>query len=154
MLGVLLGGAVIGGMVSNCIGGKRARRESDELELMFLMQQAQNNKLQAQITFFDEFRALDNQLARFVREGYKGVTYLIKAMEIMYDDEDMINAVKAVRNYRNRLSHDRNKWAAIPAPSAYVMKTLRALQRWTDENMSEVGRLVWKGKNAFNARRY
>ena len=172
MLGTLIGGAVIGGIVSGCVQKRKqeAIREKIEAEnqrriisslfssyeqtptrvvTKTVVKKVQDPKLKLQVKFFDGFRELDNKLARMVREGYKGVTYLIKGLEVTHGNQKLINALKNIRNYRNRLSHDKRQWKEFPAPTTTVMEDLRYAQSWVERNSSDAARIAWKGKNAF-----
>ncbi|MBE5731843.1 MAG: hypothetical protein E7353_02305 [Clostridiales bacterium] len=142
MLGAILGGMLIGGIVSSCAGRSRANKQ---IEII----QANDRKLKKQVEFYDEFRELDSRLARNVREGYKGITYLIKGLEVSHYNYDLINKLKNIRNYRGRLSHDRKKWRDIPEPSRSLMNDLMIAKDWVDDNFITAGKLVYKGKKAF-----
>ena len=175
MLGTLIGGVVIGGIVSEYVNNHNRKAKKDwmdqELErenrvlkqvlascstpsrttvTRTVVKKVQDPKLALQVKFFDGFRELDNKLARMVREGYKGVTYLVKGLEVARGNQRLINALKNIRNYRNRLSHDKRQWKEFPAPTSSVMEDLRYAQSWVDRNSSDAARLAWKGKNAFN----
>lgn len=174
MIGTLIGGLVVGGLVSNCVKERKAKQEREAIErrnqqafteraLLGLVNQyskpkvvtrtvvkeVKNQKLERQVEFYDGFRALDNKLARNVREGYKGVTYLIKGLEVTNSNYNLRNSLKNIRNYRGRLSHDKSKWKNIPAPDAALMRDLHRAQEWVSNNYSQAGNLVYKGKKAF-----
>ena len=173
MLGTILGGMVLGGIVTSVVKGKREkeqrRRDEETAKKVFSqIMQAQGQrrinvepriktkvivrtdpKLEKQVDFFDDFRALDNKLARMVNEGYKGVTYLINGMYANKSHYDMREKLKNIRNYRGRLTHDKKKWASIPAPSDSVMRDLKIAIKWVDENYSLSAKLVYKGKSSF-----
>lgn len=173
MLGTLIGGAVIGGIVSGCVNNRKAKKDWMDRELerqgrvftqvltsysrpkqkvvtKTVVKKVEDPKLKLQVKFFDSFRELDNKLARMVREGYKGVTYLVKGLEVTHGNQRLINALKNIRNYRNRLSHDKRRWKEFPAPTSSIMEDLRYAQSWVDRNSSDAARLAWKGKTAFN----
>lgn len=172
MLGSLIGGIILGGAA---VGYAERKRKKDEFDLYECHEKgyrllsdclttyvstnkstgkSQNTrvdkKLERQVKFFDEFRALDNRLARNVREGYKGVTYLIKGMDVAKFNRDLQNCFKNIRNFRNQMSHDRRKWKDIPAPSDSLMNDLYRAKKWVDNNSSYAGSLVYKGKKAFS----
>lgn len=170
MIGSLIGGLVVGGIVSGCMKERKAKKEREAIErrnqrtllnlasqysrpqvvTRTVVKEVSNKKLERQVEFFDAFRALDNKLARSAtKQGYKGVTNLIKGLEISRLHRDLQNSLKNIRNYRGRLSHDRRKWKDIPAPSAAVMQDLRRAQAWVSNNYDQASRLVYKGKMAF-----
>jgi hypothetical protein len=174
MIGTLIGGLVIGGIVSSCVKERKAQQEREAVErrnqqaraaraLMNIANQCSrrevvtrtvvkevsNKKLERQVEFYDGFRELDNKLARNVREGYKGVTYLIKGLEVTRSNDNLKNSLKNIRNYRGRLSHDKRKWKDIPAPDDSLMRDLHRAQSWVSNNYSQAGNLVYKGKKAF-----
>ncbi len=174
MIGTLIGGLVIGGIVSSCVKERKAQQEREAVErrnqqaraaraLMNIANQCSrrevvtrtvvkevsNKKLERQVEFYDSFRELDNKLARNVREGYKGVTYLIKGLEVTRSNDNLKNSLKNIRNYRGRLSHDKRKWKDIPAPDDSLMRDLHRAQSWVSNNYSQAGNLVYKGKKAF-----
>ena len=142
MLGAILGGMLIGGIVSSCASRNRTNKQIE------IMQEAER-KLKKQVEFYDEFRELDNRLARNVREGYKGITYLIKGLEVSNYNYDLIKRLKNIRNYRGRLSHDRNKWRDIPEPSRSLMNDIMKAKEWVDDNFITAGKLVFKGKKSY-----
>lgn len=171
MLGTLLGGVLIGSVVSGCVQKRkqeeRSRQEAERQRRIVsrimtstytapqrvvtktVVKKVQDPKLKLQVSFFDGFRALDNKLARMVREGYKGVSYLIKGLEVTRGNQSLIKALKNIRNYRNKLSHDKRQWKSFPAPTSSVMADLHYAQSWVNKNSSEAARITWKGKNAF-----
>lgn len=174
MIGTLIGGLVIGGIVSSCVKERKAQQEREAVErrnqraraaraLMNIANQCSrhevvtrtvvkevsNKKLERQVEFYDGFRELDNKLARNVREGYKGVTYLIKGLAVTRSNDNLKNSLKNIRNYRGRLSHDKRKWKDIPAPDDSLMRDLHRAQSWVSNNYSQAGNLVYKGKKAF-----
>ena len=174
MLGTLIGGAIIGGIVTGCAKNKASKvkaereleRQSQVLERFLsspssysssgtrvvtktVVKKVEDPKLKLQTSFFDKFRALDNQLARMTRDGYKGVTNLIKGLEVTHGSERLIRALKNIRNYRNRISHDKRQWKQMPAPTPALMGDLRYAQGWVNDNTAKAGQLAWKGKNAF-----
>ena len=183
MIGSLIGGMIVGGVAANYIEKKRKEKdffEKSERELRQLMDytirhfntsagsstsnrsntsartnttKSTDTKLQKQVEFFDEFRSLDNKLARNVREGYKGVTYLIKGMDVTNSNANVKNSLKNIRNYRNQLSHDKRKWKDVPAPTSSLMSDLHKAINWVNSNYSYAGKLVYKGKNAFSKSR-
>ena len=165
MIGSIIGGIIIGGIASNLIERKRERKFESECNENFRRlisgmgsrtssrsteNKSVNQKYQRQIEFFDSFRELDNKLARMVRQGYKGVTYLVKGMEITrFSNQNLLNSFKNIRNFRNQLSHDKRKWCDVPAPSASVMSDLRRAVAWVRENYSYASSLTYKGLQAF-----
>ena len=134
MIETVVGGLVVGGIVSSCVNKIGARR-----------------KLEKQVKFYDAFRELDNQLARNSGENFKGVTYLIKGLEVSNTNKSLIASLKNIRNYRGRLSHDRLKWANIPAPDKITMKDLRFVRLWVKRHKAYAKSLVNKGEQAFNS---
>ena len=172
MIGTIIGGIVLGGVIANYNEKKRQKREEESeaarcyRELYDRYQslhssvaacyaekvQAENadKKLKRQVEFFDEFRELDNKLARSIRKGFKGVTYLIKGMEVAKSNRDLQNCFKSIRNYRGQLSHDKRKWKDIPAPSDSLMNDLYQAKRWVENNYSYASHLVYKGERAFS----
>ena len=164
MIGTLIGGLVIGGLVSNCVKERKAQQEREAVErrnqqaraaraLMnvanqcfrrevvtrTVVKEVSNKKLERQVEFYDSFRELDNKLARNVREGYKGVAYLIKGLEVTRSNDNLKNSLKNIRNYRGRLSHDKRKWKDIPAPDDSLMRDLYRAQSWVSNNYSQAG---------------
>ena len=97
MLVTLIGGVVLGGIVSGCAQKKKAQKEREALELELKNQREKDRKLKLQTDFFDAYRALDNKLARMVRKGYKGVAYLEKGLKIVHGSMRDINACKEIR---------------------------------------------------------
>ena len=150
MIVTLLSGVVVGGIVSGCVEAHKAKKEREKLQEQLRIQQAKDRKLKLQVEFFDAFRELDNKLARVVREGFKGVTYLINGVAAVRFNYRLIEALKNVRNYRGRLTHDKTKWVYIPAPTPSIMKDLYYAQAWVERNYSAAAKLVWKGREAFS----
>ena len=146
MIVTLLSGVVVGGIVSGCVEAHKAKKEREKLQEQLRIQQAKDRKLKLQVEFFDTFRELDNKLARVVREGFKGVTYLINGVAAVRFNYRLVGALKNVRNYRGRLTHDKRKWVYIPAPTPSTMKDLHYVQTWVERNYSEAAKLVWKGR--------
>ena len=172
MIGSIIGGIVIGGLISSSLDNRSRNKEleAQNARLRKMCNQALeasmsssstresrgtrvDAKLERQVEFFDEFRSLDNRLARNVREGYKGVTYLIKGMDVSRTNQGIKNCLKNIRNYRGQLSHDKRKWKNIPAPSESLMNDLKRAKNWVDSNYSYASKLVYKGKSAFSCDR-
>jgi hypothetical protein len=170
MIGSLIGGLVVAGLVSSCVKERKAKKEMEAYtENMFsniancyqtprvvtktVYTEVKNQKLEIQVEFYDDFRALDNKLARVVGEGYKGVAYLINGLKVTKSNSNLIYSLKNIRNYRGRLSHDKRKWKDIPAPDESVMKDLSYAKRWVGNNFSQASNLVYKGKKAFSNKR-
>ena len=179
MIGTFIGGLVVGGVVSKCVKGHKEKQKAEYerrkqeyyvkralykivnessqsgLVTKTSVQGGASLKLQKQVVFFDKFREIDNKLARNVREGFKGVTYLINGLEVTHSNDNLKNRLKNIRNYRGMLSHDRKKWRDIPEPSSSLMSDLHFAIRWIENHNSQAARLVYKGKNAFeNRKRY
>ena len=163
MLGTIIGGIIIGGVASNIIERKREKRFEAECRENFRRMISDvskssstseskdvDQKYERQIEFFDDFRRLDNRLARGVNKGYKGVTYLVKGMEVTrFSDRGLIYALKNIRNFRNKLSHDKRRWCEVEAPSASIMADLRRAENWVNSNYSYASTLTYKGFKAF-----
>ena len=181
MLGAIIGGLVVGGLISSCVSDNRSRRSSVErtsherthssctqsyrasrtqtrsqqskpvVITKTVVKEVTNQKLERQVTFYDEFRELDNKLARNIGKGYKGVTYLIKGLEVTDANYSLRRSLKNIKNYRGQLSHDKRKWKDIPAPSESIMSDLRRAKDWVYYNSSLAGKLVYKGNKAFSS---
>lgn len=85
------------------------------------------NTQQAKISFFDSYRAFDTYVARLAGQGSGGVTFLIRSMQRNTTDKKMLSLVstlKQMRNYRNILSHNRNKWRDLPDPQFAFTSTI------------------------------
>lgn len=166
MIGAILGAVVIGALVdAYCnssrkisyweycnIHKKEYELKQKELELARTEQRLKQSysRIEKQVVFFDTFRALDCSLARYVGEGYKGVTYLIKGMyEQKGTYSNMIGIFKNIKNYRGQLSHDKRKWVNIPAPSDNLLRDMDWAVQWFNKNKNLAGRLVYAGKKAF-----
>lgn len=74
---------------------------------------------------------------------------MIKGLEVTNLNYNLRNSLKNIRNYRGRLSHDKNKWKDIPEPTAMLIKDLHRVQEWVSNNYSQAASLVCKGKKAF-----
>lgn len=172
MLGALIGGAIIGSIFSDCVKSRntsnsrsssysRTRSTSSyssssrpsynkpKVITRTVVKKVEDPKLKLQVEFFDTFRALDVDLARMVKEGYKGVAYLEKGLRVSRTNLSLADSLRNIRNYRNHLSHVRAKWRYVPAPTSSLMSDLRYVRNWVNNHYSDAARLAWKGKQAF-----
>ena len=175
MIGTILGGLVIGGLISNYIKDRREEREKEETKALFsiadttqrnieyrpvqprvvtktVVKRVSDPLITKKVEFFDTYRDLDVRLARYIGRGQKGVAYLINGLKTKRQNYDMMNRLKEVRNYRNKLSHDKRKWRYIEAPSNYVMRSLRYVCEWASENERQAANFVAAGKADFDKR--
>ena len=125
---------------------ERLARALSAVQCNVLAKNQTKTKADKQIEFFDMFRAFDNKLARNVKDGFKGVTYLINGLHGKDANEKLKQALKNIRNYRGRLSHDKKKWKDIPAPTEALMNDLKYVINWEKKNSALATKLVFKVK--------
>lgn len=132
MLGAILGLAALCGMFcddGNKSSNNSCNNNSYSSDRTYPVSYSRNN-YDAKVRFCDAYRALDNYLASFVGESYKGITYLISGL-IGYakshnDQEyyDAAHALQKTRDWRNYLSHDKSKWSYLENPPEWCEQFL------------------------------
>ena len=156
MIGTIIGGLVVGGMVAEYAKSKKDAKaaKSKNYAQTIVIHQTVDKKLNKQVNFFDKYRALDTELARYVREGFKGVTYLEKGLEVSRTNNSLKQSLRNIRNYRNKLSHDKRQWKNIEEPSSTIMSDLGKAISWVNCNRNLAANMVYKGKKAFSNKYY
>ena len=100
----------------------------------------------AKVNFFDTYRDFDVYLARIAgRKGSSGVSLLINAMRNSNGDRKMkslVPALKAMRDYRNNLAHNHNKWKDLPNPSFPYGTTIQQVKAIVEPERTHYAKLL------------
>jgi len=103
---------------------------------------------QEKINFFDDYRALDVQIARLIGEGSGGIGLLVKAMKYGYlknvsNLREYYCDLKEIRDYRNMLAHNKNRWCNMSSPKSWYRQSLSKVKSICYNYSSEVGRALY-----------
>lgn len=141
-LGLLVGAAIVGTVVGSNVS--KSKLISD-------------NSQSYKVSFYDEYRNLDNYLGRLVGQGSGGVGLLI--LTYKYTDfylpvlGSWMSVLKEVRDYRNNLSHNKNRWAEISDPETYYFDCMCEIRREIESYETYVSRSMYKELFELNRRR-
>lgn len=153
MLGTIIGGIVVGGILTEYIQSKKEEKRSKSQVKNYtktvVVKESVDTMLQRKVCFYDQYRELDNKLARYVREGYKGVAYLKNGLRVSKSNSNLQNRLRNIKDYRNKLSHDKRRWVNIESPSNALMSDLAAVISWVKQNENYAAKMVYKGKKAY-----
>ena len=111
------------------------------------------------VAFMDAYHALDSYLADCVGDSYKGVVYLRSGL-IGYGKRtgnqwcfDWARTLKDCNQWRNDLSHNKDKWRRMPDPPSYLTDFLVRTLSWATSHYGFACDLVDDGKWFLNNHR-
>lgn len=163
MLGALLAGTVavfaIAGARNSIKEKERRREQSKSSGYSYSYQPATygGTDYDDKVEFLDAYRELDSYLADFVGESYRGITYLRSGV-IGYvkrtgdkNWREYARELKEAREWRNYLSHNKNKWHVMQDPPSDLTSFLKDMLRWAVRCPSHACELVEDGKDYLNS---
>lgn len=143
-LGLFLGGLVVGSLL---FGGGG---EGDTYVI--------HNGSTTKEWFFDKYREVDVTLSRMVGESSGGFGLLISAFKYQGRSDAQARQVASImmeiRNYRNSLAHNRNRWRDISNPSQQMCQVLSWLAEQVYVDSDSFRLLVAQSKRYLDSIRY
>ncbi len=151
MLGLLLGALAVGAICSysdhnSSVYKKKENNSNTQGRNYIQYRQVYVNETE-KVTFFDNYRALDNYLGRLVGKGSGGVTLLINTIKHRgvnnSELESIYNDLRNVRDYRNNLAHNKNQWNQLPNPRSSYNQILSKVRNVVVRNESSVAKAMY-----------
>lgn len=103
------------------------------------------------VEFFDNYRALDVKLARLIGQGSGGIGLLINACRYqglnINSLNNLIKDLRAARDYRNILAHNRKRWKELSNPNHNFSTVLNRVETIVNKNVNYVAKKMYAAAN-------
>lgn len=160
MLGAIIAGTIAGFAVMGACASKREKEERKSNQGCSYSSHYSvsygGNDYEKKVDFFDAYRSLDNYLASFVGENYRGIIYLrsgfIGYAKMGYHKlYEIVDKLNDCRKYRNYIGHDKSKWSTLKDPEDWMEPFLRSMLSVATNRSHEIVVMVEEGKSYLNS---
>ena len=149
-LGLFLGALAIGACALSAASESHNKTNTRyaEQERYYIIDHRPAVSQQVKVDFYDNYRAVDNYLARLIGEGSGGVGLLILTCRYQKVNNSQLNNIikdlQDIRDYRNNLSHNKNKWSQIPDPKSYYNSVLSRVTNIVNNDRNHIAQMMYK----------
>ena len=179
-LGLVIAGLVVGGAVRHRAKVKQQERQLEAVRSQVAQLQREKAKSKSQINnlknelknvksqpvktvvnynsskkerFYDTYRALDVKLSRVVGKGEYGVNMYIRSSQNKNTNKNAVAKLIRCKDYRNMISHGKDKWKNMPDPETWMTGFLEGLLHDLKCNSSKYSNLLRTVANQYKDHR-